>query len=292
KNTLNSSDIATLFLDREFNVRYFTPGAAPLFSLITTDIGRPLTDLASRFVDFELLAEVRAVLASLTPVRREVKSTSGEWYLATISPYRTQEDRIEGVVIAFVDITSRKRVEDALAEELDATKSLHELTHQALRSAGLPALLDRILEVTIAMQGADFGNIQLYDPKRQTLGIAAQRGFGQRFLDFFAEVGANTGSVCGAAFASGERVVVEDIETNPSFLPILDEVRAAGYRAVQSTPLLTSSREPLGMMSTHFREPHAFPGRVLRLTDIYARQAAYAIETQLLTRELDYEKAL
>src|SRR5262249_45879582 len=149
-----------------------------------------------------------------------------------------------------------------------------------------------ILEVTIAMQGADFGNIQLYDPKRQTLRIAAQRGFGQRFLDFFAEVGAHTGSVCGAAFASGERVVVEDIETNPSFLPILDEVRAAGYRAVQSTPLLTSSREPLGMMSTHFREPHAFPGRVLRLTDIYARQAAYAIETQLLTRELDYEKAL
>jgi two-component system, chemotaxis family, CheB/CheR fusion protein len=291
KNILNSSDIATLFLDRDFNVRYFTPDAAPLFSLITTDIGRPVTDLASRFVDFGLLAQARVVLASLAPVRREVKSTSGEWYLSTISPYRTQDDRVEGVVIAFVDITSRKRTEDSLAEELDATKSLYELTHQALRSASLPALLDRILEATIAMQGADFGNIQLYDAKRQTLRIAAHHGFSQRFLDFFSEVDAHTGSVCGAALASGERVVVEDLEREPAFIPIMEEARAAGYRAVQSTPLLTKSGEPLGMLSTHFREPHAFPDRMLRLTDIYARQAADAIETQLLTHELDQEKA-
>jgi two-component system CheB/CheR fusion protein len=124
KNILNSSDIATLFLDKDFNVRYFTPGAVPLFNFIMTDIGRPLTDLASRFTDIDLLADARTVLASLAPLRREVKSASGEWYLSTISPYRTQGDRIEGVVIAFVDITSRKRAEDSLAEELDVSKRL------------------------------------------------------------------------------------------------------------------------------------------------------------------------
>jgi two-component system CheB/CheR fusion protein len=291
KNILNSSDVATLFLDRDLNIRYFTPAAAPLFNLIPTDIGRPLTDLMNRFFDIDLPVDARSVLASLKPVTREMKGMSGEWYLTTLSPYRTQENRVEGVVIAFVDITTRRVAEDALAEELDAMKRLHELTHQALRSARLETFLDKALEATIALHGADLGNIQLYDPIHKTLRIVAQRGFEQRFLDFFSEVDAHTGSVCGAAFAAGKRVVVEDIEADPSFLPIREEARAAGYRAVQSTPLLSASGEPLGMLSTHFRKPQTLPERVLRLTDIYALHAADAIEAEALGRNLSRQKA-
>lgn len=114
ENILNSSDVATLFLDRNLNVRYFTPAAAPLFNLIPTDIGRPLTDLTSRFFGIELPADARTVLANLKPVTREAKSIAGGWYLATLSPYRTQGNRIEGVVIAFVDITTRRVAEERL----------------------------------------------------------------------------------------------------------------------------------------------------------------------------------
>lgn len=170
-------------------------------------------------------------------------------------------------------------------------KRLHELPHQALRSASLETFLDKTLEATIALHGADFGNIQLYDPARKTLRIAAQRGFEPRFLDFFSVVDAHTGSVCGAALTAGKRVVVRDIEAEPSLLPVLEEARAAGYRAVQSTPLLSASGEPLGMLSTHFRKPHSLPERVLRLTDIYALRAADAIEADALGRNLRQRKA-
>ncbi|TPQ31025.1 histidine kinase, partial [Bradyrhizobium guangdongense] len=124
KNILNSSDIATLFLDRNLNIRHFTPAAAPLFSLIATDVGRPLADLAIRFTDVDLLADARAVLANLTLLRRDVQSASGTWYLCSISPYRTQEDRIEGVVINLADISTLKAGEAKLRGAYAYTESI------------------------------------------------------------------------------------------------------------------------------------------------------------------------
>jgi PAS domain S-box-containing protein len=83
-----------------------------------------------------------------------------------------------------------------------------------------------------------------------------------------------------------ERVVVEDVETDPSFAPHLHIVAAAGYRAVQSTPLFSRSGEPLGMISTHFRQRHRPSERELRLTDLYARQAAEMIERKQAEKAL------
>lgn len=114
QNILNSSDIATLFLDKNLNIRLFTPATAPLFNLIATDVGRPLADLASRFTGIDLLTDARNVLGNLTPIKRQVKSGSGTWYLCSILPYRTQEARIEGVVISLADISNLKMVEESL----------------------------------------------------------------------------------------------------------------------------------------------------------------------------------
>ena len=201
-------------------------------------------------------------------------------------PYRTADDRIEGVVVTFADITERKRAEDALAAELQTMTRLHELSGLALRSTDPQTLLEGILDATIELHGADLGNIQLYDADTKTLRIAAQRGFQTVFLDHFREVGVNEGSACGLALARGERVVIEDVETEPAYAPNLRAAREAGYRAVQSTPLLTPSGEPLGMLSTHFRERHRFAERELRLTDLYAREAADALAAELLQQAL------
>ena len=114
KNILNSSDVATLFLDRDLNIRYFTPAAAPLFNLISTDVGRPLTHLAVRFEGIDLPADARMVLASLTPIRRDVKSVSGTWYLCSVTPYRTDQDQIGGAVINLADISTVKEGEESL----------------------------------------------------------------------------------------------------------------------------------------------------------------------------------
>jgi two-component system CheB/CheR fusion protein len=110
-NLLSSTDIAVVFLDEKFRVRRFTPSVIDLLELIDTDIGRPITDLAQKFTDGNLLADARAVLQNLIPIEREVESHSGRWYLRRTLPYRTAENHIEGVVITFVDIGARKRSE-------------------------------------------------------------------------------------------------------------------------------------------------------------------------------------
>jgi two-component system CheB/CheR fusion protein len=114
ENILNSADVATLFLDENLRIRFFTPAAKALFSVIISDVGRPLADLARHFADGYLLADARLVLANLVPVTREIEAENGAWYTCRILPYRTKDNRIEGVVITFVDITSRKQAEDAM----------------------------------------------------------------------------------------------------------------------------------------------------------------------------------
>jgi two-component system CheB/CheR fusion protein len=111
QNILNSSDAATMFLDEKLNIRFFTPSAGSCFSLIASDVGRPLANLANPFVGVDLIADARAVLSDLATIGREVKSLSGAWYSYRTSPYRTQDDRIEGVVISLSEISLMKAVE-------------------------------------------------------------------------------------------------------------------------------------------------------------------------------------
>ena len=168
-------------------------------------------------------------------------------------------------------------LKDELAAELAAMKGLHALSTRLLAKTELQSILDEILDATIVLQNADFGNIQLYNPKTLALEIAAHRGFRQDFLDHFASV-QDDGAACGRAMSRRERIIIEDVLIDPAFEPHRAIAASAGFRAVQSTPLFSRSGEPLGMISTHFRKPHRPQERELRLTDLYARQATELIE--------------
>jgi two-component system CheB/CheR fusion protein len=115
QNVLYSTDVATLFLDTDLNIRFFTPATRLLFSVIASDVGRPLTDLRSLAADGALPADARTVLQTLAPIEREIEAQSGAWYVRRILPYRTQDNEVEGVVITFADITERRQAADALA---------------------------------------------------------------------------------------------------------------------------------------------------------------------------------
>ncbi len=138
--------------------------------------------------------------------------------------------------------------------------------------------LREILSATIELLGADFGKIQLYDPKDRMLRVAAQQGFKRRFLDYFREVSAKDNAPCGRALRGGRRIIIEDVEQDAAFAPHRDEARSAGFRALQSTPLIAHDGRPLGMISTHFRAPHRLSAVDLQSLDLYARQAADFIE--------------
>jgi two-component system CheB/CheR fusion protein len=112
QNLMASTDIATVFLDRQLRIQRYTPAAVKLFNLIPTDIGRPLSDLSHRLEDNFIVADAERVLERLAPVERERRSRDGQWFIVRLLPYRTPEDQISGVVVTFVDITDRKAAED------------------------------------------------------------------------------------------------------------------------------------------------------------------------------------
>ena len=114
KNLLESTDIAILFLDNALNVRRFTAQASKLIKLIPTDVGRPITDMATDLVYPEFYDDVREVLRTLVFVEKEVITRDGCWSMARIMPYRTMDNRIDGVVITFTDITAAKKLEAEL----------------------------------------------------------------------------------------------------------------------------------------------------------------------------------
>ncbi len=111
QNILDSTGVATLFLDGDLNIRFFTPTAKSLFRVIASDIGRPLADLTLLAADPSLIADARSVLTNSASLGREIAAESGGWYMRRILPYRTQDNRIEGVVITFADITEMKVAE-------------------------------------------------------------------------------------------------------------------------------------------------------------------------------------
>jgi two-component system CheB/CheR fusion protein len=116
KNLLDSTDIATLFLDKELKIRRFTIQTVKIFKMIKSDIGRPFTDLDSDLVYPEISVDVMTVLKTLTFIKKQIPTRDGHWYSVRIMPYRTFDDHIDGVVITFFNISDLKKVEFKLYE--------------------------------------------------------------------------------------------------------------------------------------------------------------------------------
>ena len=114
QNLLNSTDIATLFLDNQLNVRRYTEQIARVIHLREGDIGRPLSDLASTLLYPELHADVKETLRTLAFSEKQIATRDGLWFTVRIMPYRTLANVIQGVVITFVDITVAKELESRL----------------------------------------------------------------------------------------------------------------------------------------------------------------------------------
>ena len=412
KSVVAATDIATICLDTEVKILWFTPAIQQVVRLDSSAEGRPLAEFAHDFVDGDVVAVARQVLDSLAPVKSEVHCHDDRTFIRRVAPYRADGGHVGGVVITFIDITERKRsetelaaakefsekiintvrepmlvltpnlcvvsannssyshfqaspaetegrliyelgngqwdipelrrllgdilpnnevfngfhvehefeqigrrdmllnarridhvdrillaIEDVterhesekalresesrLAGELAAMTRLHDLVARLLVSPDFATALEEVLSAAIDITDAEMGIVQVFDPRRGVLEIVAQHGFRQDFLDHFREVTAEEDeSVCGRALKRRERVVIEDVQSASESLPAsYREIAAlAGYRAVQSTPLIGRGRELLGMLSTHYSRPHRPSERDLRVLDLYTRQASDFIE--------------
>jgi PAS domain S-box-containing protein len=231
------------------------------------------------------------------------KSGNIIWINLTVAAVRDLDRKLKYFVSVVEDITSRKTAE---VELLDAKRALQRtaasLAAEALALAKLNDLssrlwhlekledgLDEMISAAIDLLGASKGNIQLLDPQRDVLVIAAQRGLERDFLEQHHEIPRDHPSAaCARALRSANRVIIEDVEADPDCSPLLHVTEGAACRAVVSTPLIDTDGNVLGIISTYFSSPHRPTQESLRRLDLYAREAAGFIQrskTEIRVRE-------
>ena len=151
RNLLNSTETATIFLNNSLNITRFTPETTKIINLKASDIGRPITDISTSLVDEDIAADTVKVLETLIPVMKEVTIKAGLAYTMKIIPYRTVDNVINGVVIAFNDITNLKILEKSLIEARDNAESAKDYAEGIIETVREPlTVLDSDMKVVSA----------------------------------------------------------------------------------------------------------------------------------------------
>jgi len=207
QNLIASTNIGTIFLDRALRIKMFTPAARDVFNLIAADAGRPLSDITHRLEYKDLIRDAETVLEKLQTIEREVRVNDGRTFLMQVSPYRTTEDRINGVVLTFVNITRRKQVEEALGEVAQSLEQQSRIFDTTLSS-----ITD--FAYTFDEEGRFvYSNQALLD----LLGITLEEIVGKNFaeLNYPDDLAARLQSQIQQVFDTGETVKDETPFTSP-----------------------------------------------------------------------------
>src|SRR5262245_9986528 len=164
--------------------------------------------------------------------------------------------------------------------EANRSLRLQEISTLLIQEGNLDALYERVVEAAIGVMSSDMGSMQTFHPEHNELRLLAWKGFHPESAVFWERVHLDSACTCGVALSTGRRVMVPDTEACDFMAGTgdLDAYRRSNIRAVQSTPLVSRSGRLLGMISTHWREPHQPTERALRSLDVLARQAADLIE--------------
>ncbi len=149
RNLMGATDIATLFLDRDMRIKRFTPKIVDLFSVQDSDVGRPISDFTHRLENIDLVAEAEHVLADLAPIERNLHSVDGRWFTTRFRPYRTLDERIDGVVVTFFDVTDRREADAAWARRQSTL--LGELSHRVKNTL---AVVQAVVRHSLTSSGA------------------------------------------------------------------------------------------------------------------------------------------
>lgn len=235
---------------------------------------------------------MRAVLFDITTRSGEKRT----WSFNASTPGSLSDGRRYVVGMA-EDITDRVRTEEALrasetslaksqmrlAMELSATQQLQKVSTQLIAEDDPEALYEKILDAAVAIMRSQYASIQMFHPERGEGGelrLLAHRGFGAEAAEHWKWVRPASESTCGVALRTGKRVIVTNVEADEQMAGSEDlaVLISTGIRAVQTTPLLSRNGRMLGMISTHWHQPHNPAERDLRLLDVLSRQASDLIE--------------
>jgi PAS domain S-box-containing protein len=287
---VESSDDAIVCKTLEGIVLSWNAGATRIFGYRPEEmIGQPIT----RIIPAELHDEEHRILDQIRRGERidhydTVRVTKDGRRIPIslgVSPVRDSRGVVIGASKVARDVSERKRAEQALQEserrlerEVDALAKLNEWSTRLWRLRSLDEGLNEMLAAVTELLGAEKGYIQLLDDSGSKLVIAVQRGFEPDFLTLFSEVHATDDYACARALRSGQRVVIDDVESEEAYAPFRASARAAGVRSVISTPLIDAVGMPLGVASSHFGFMHRPAEQVLNRLDLYLRLASDFIQ--------------
>jgi PAS domain S-box-containing protein len=183
------------------------------------------------------------------------------------------EDAVQARTLAEESLAKLRDSEQRLALHAESLVKLNEWSSRVWRCRDLREGLAEMLHAAIELLGASKGNVQLLNDEGM-LTIEAQRGFDREFLEHFRQVSDRHESACGRALRSREQIIIEDVELDPTFAPLRPIARAAGFRAVVSTPLISGEGTLQGVLSTHFAAPRRPSDSELSRLALYLRHAS------------------
>jgi len=254
-NLLASTDMATLFLDNDLRIRRFTPATSRLMNILDTDIGRPVVDLAPRVNDLHLVDDAREVLDQLAPVEKEVRNGGKRWFLRRVMPFRTSENKIEGVVVTFSDITKTKQAAQTLESRERQQAVIAQLGRTALAGGEIQALFERAVRDVAGTLDVEYCKVLQLQPNKQELLLVAGVGW-QAGLVGQAKVPTGIDSQAGYTLQSSVPVVVSDLAkekrfSGPSLL--IDHEVASGVSVI-----IGPEDSPWGVLGVHSRDKNQF----------------------------------
>jgi PAS domain S-box-containing protein len=272
-NLLKSTNVATVFLDREMGILRYTPAASDLFHLRAADVRRPITEIVNQVRNLDIPAVGRSVLSTLQMAEREVETNDGRWFLARIFPYQTVKQEVDGVVLTFVDVTPLKLAEAQLKllnQELEQrveerTRELNLAKNEAeRRAAELQAVMDQVPAAVWITRDRE---------SRQAIGNRA----GCRLLRMAPE-DCHSGAAFDTEGLPGCRALKDGRELAPSELPL---ARAGAGEAVvgEELDLVFADGETRTILgnATPLLDPHGnIFGAVGSFLDITERKLAEA----------------
>jgi two-component system CheB/CheR fusion protein len=283
KNLLNSTEIATLFLDEHMRIRRFTNRVTSIMKLIPSDAGRPITDLVSTLNYPALATDAQEVLRSLVFREVQVPAKDGRWFTVRIMPYRTQDNRIDGVVITFADISASKTLERALRLSDDRFRIAIEHAPLSVFNQDLALRYTWVHNMPPQLRGDAIGKTdadlmaaddaaRITALKRQALEHGASvhtevsvRGVGEtRYYDFFAEPSRDAaGAIVGVAGVAWDiterRRLAATLRQAQAILRRRDDSAASGAAAADALAALLN--EAQSALDGPAATPPALPGQ-------------------------------
>lgn len=173
QNLMAATDFGTLFLDASLRIKRFTPRLTDLFNVTPSDEGRPITDF-THALDFDDMADqARLVLKDLVPIEQEIPDRKSNWYLVRMRPYRTVDDKIDGVVATFVNITERRRIEEALRKNEERLRQQMRLVELLPSSSGI--------STAVSSSGIGKARSSMATSARKCLGAKKRISYAQLF---------------------------------------------------------------------------------------------------------------